>query len=161
MTNICKSSVSRQKAFVFLDGWSKPLGFLQTLGLFSFTDVKSGSLSKSCHPEEKEVEEENRDLYERKCEKKWHESGWQSYWWPVLLYPEIFNFFHSHFFMSTPIRVHMDIFSSLLAISDTQLAMLLPDCSTILGQSKLLRKEVKAFCMNMQLEMFPKILCLQ
>lgn len=69
MTSVCKSSVSRQKTFVFLNGWSKPLGFLQTFGPFSFTDVKSGSPSKSCCPEEEEVEEEDCDLYERKCEK--------------------------------------------------------------------------------------------
>lgn len=70
MKNICKSSVSRQKTFVFLNAWSKPLGFLQTFGPSSFTDVKSGSPSKSCCPEEEEVEEEDCDLYEGKCEKK-------------------------------------------------------------------------------------------
>lgn len=43
VTSFCKSSVSRQKTFVFLNDWSKKLGFLQTFSPFSFTDDKSGS----------------------------------------------------------------------------------------------------------------------
>lgn len=68
VASICKSSVSRQKTFVFQNNWSKPLGYLQTFGPFSFGDVKSGSPSKSCCPEEEEVEREDCDLYKRKCE---------------------------------------------------------------------------------------------
>lgn len=69
MTGICKSLVSKQKTFAFLNGWSKPLGFLQTFGPFSFPDVKSGSPSKTYCPDEEEAEEEDCDQYERKCEK--------------------------------------------------------------------------------------------
>ncbi|KAJ7395221.1 hypothetical protein BTVI_157736 [Pitangus sulphuratus] len=46
-----------------------PQHFSKTFGPFIFIDIKSGSPSKSFCLEEEEVEEEDCDLYERKCEK--------------------------------------------------------------------------------------------